>query len=146
MAEFVRGPGQTALASGELLVELRVPTPPPGSADAYLRFIPRGEMDIAVVGAGVFVEIDEDGRCRAARVALGAVAPTAILVPAAARALEGSSLSDADLDRAADEAGRAGDPISDKRGPAAYRRRLARVLTRRALGVAVERARARRAS
>ncbi len=139
--EFVLAPGHTTLEAGELLVELRVPRLARAAADAYLRFIPRGEMDIAVVGAGVFVELSDDGRCRAARIALGAVAPTAVLVPEAAQALVGTALSADDLERAAAAAGQAGDPISDKRGPAAYRRRLARVLTRRTLVVALERAR-----
>lgn len=140
---FLLGPGRTVLGPGELLVEVCVPPPPPGAADAYLRFIPRGEMDIAVVGAGVFVQLGPDGRCLAARVALGAVAPTAILVPEAAQALVGSRLEASDLERAAAAAGRAGEPISDKRGPAGYRRRLASVLTRRALAIARERSRER---
>jgi carbon-monoxide dehydrogenase medium subunit len=141
--EFVLGPGRTALEPGELLVELQVPRLPDGAADAYLRFIPRGEMDIAVVGAGVLLELEADGRCRAARIALGAVAPTAILVPEAAAALVGTRLAATDLEQAAALASRAGEPISDKRGPAAYRRRLAGVLTRRALTTAAERARER---
>jgi carbon-monoxide dehydrogenase medium subunit len=139
--EFVRGPGRTALEPGELLIELRVPRLPRAAADAYLRFIPRGEMDIAVVGAGAVVELDDEGRCRAARIALGAVAPTALLVPEAAQALVGTTLTADDLERAAEAAGSAGDPITDKRGTAAYRRRLARVLTRRVLAVATLRAR-----
>jgi carbon-monoxide dehydrogenase medium subunit len=100
-------------------------------------------MDIAVVGAGVLLELEADGRCRAARIALGAVAPTAILVPEAAAALVGTRLAATDLEQAAALASRAGEPISDKRGPAAYRRRLAGVLTRRALTTAAERARER---
>jgi CO/xanthine dehydrogenase FAD-binding subunit len=139
--EFVLGPGRTALEPGELLVELRVPRLPRAAADAYLRFIPRGEMDIAVVGAAAVVELADDGRCRAARIALGAVAPTAILVPEAAQTLVGTALTADDLERAAAAAGQAGDPISDKRGPAAYRRRLASVLTRRVLALAALRAR-----
>jgi carbon-monoxide dehydrogenase medium subunit len=102
-------------------------------------------MDIAVVGAGAVVELDDHGRCRTARIALGAVAPTAVLVPEAAQTLLGTQLTADDLERAAAAAGRAGDPISDKRGPAAYRRRLAGVLTRRVLAVAIDRARQRSA-
>ncbi|MEN8181510.1 MAG: xanthine dehydrogenase family protein subunit M [Myxococcota bacterium] len=139
--EFVLAPGRTALAPGELLVELRIPPPPPGSADAYLRFIPRGEMDIAVVGAGVRVELETDGICRAARVALGAVAETPIRVPAAGEALVGTRLEPPALERAAAAAQEAGAPITDKRGTAGYRRRLAGVLTRRAFEIAGQRAR-----
>ncbi len=139
--EFMLAPAKTALQSGELLVELRVPAPLPRSADAYLRLIPRSEMDIAVVGAGVRVALDGDGRCSDARVALGAVGPTVLLVPEAAQALIGSTLDAAALEQAARAASSAAQPIDDKRGPAAYRRRIAGVLTRRAAHIAAERAR-----
>ena len=78
------GPGQTALADGEFVTSVFLPSRPPRSGDAYLRFIPRTEMDIAVVGAGVSVTLDEDGTCTAARVGLGAVAATPLLVSDAA--------------------------------------------------------------
>jgi carbon-monoxide dehydrogenase medium subunit len=139
--EFVLAPAKTALQSGELLVELRVPAPLPRSADAYLRLIPRSEMDIAVVGAGVRVALDDDGRCSDARVALGAVGPTVLLVPEAAQALVGSTLDAAALEQAARAASSAAQPIDDKRGTAAYRSRIAGVLTRRAAHIAAERAR-----
>ena len=139
--EFVLAPAKTALQSGELLVELRVPAPLPRSADAYLRLIPRSEMDIAVVGASVRVALDGDGRCSDARVALGAVGPTVLLVPEAAQALVGSTLDAAALEQAARAASSAAQPIDDKRGTAAYRRRIAGVLTRRAAHIAAERAR-----
>jgi carbon-monoxide dehydrogenase medium subunit len=141
--EFVRGPGRTALGPGELLVELRVPPPPPRSADAYLRFIPRSEMDIAVVGAGVWLQLDGSGRCAAARVALGAVAPTPLLVAGAASALIGSRFEDAALEAAAAAARAACRPIDDKRGTADYRRTLAGVLVKRATRSAADRARSR---
>jgi carbon-monoxide dehydrogenase medium subunit len=141
--EFVTGPGRNALAPGELLVELRIPPLPPRSADAYLRFIPRSEMDIAVVGVGVWVALDASGRCEAARVALGAVAPTPLLVPAAADALIGTPLDEAALAAAASAASEACDPIDDMRGTIAYRRRVAGVLTRRAAALASARARER---
>src|SRR5581483_11458158 len=80
------GPGRTSLAKDEFILEFKLPPRPPRSGDAYLRFIPRTEMDIAVVGCGVSVTLDERGTCTAARIALGAVAPTVILVPAAAEA------------------------------------------------------------
>jgi carbon-monoxide dehydrogenase medium subunit len=139
---FCVAPGRTALWPGELLVSLHLPPPPPRSGGAYLRFIPRGEMDIAVVGAGVHLSLDEDGRtCTAARVALAAVAPTPLFVPEAGEALVGTALDDADLDRAAEHARAAARPISDMRGDADYRRHLAGVLVRRALRIALARAR-----
>jgi carbon-monoxide dehydrogenase medium subunit len=140
--QFPTGPGATVLGPGELLVGFRIPRPPARASDAYLRFIPRTEMDIAVVGAGVSVALDASGRCVTARVALGAVAPTVILVPDAAAALVGSRGEDAALTRAGAAASAAARPISDKRGTADYRRRIAGVLTRRAAAAAFERARA----
>src|SRR5580765_5963644 len=113
---FCTGPGQTVLAKGELLVAIQIPRPAPRTGDAYLRLIPRTEMDIAVAGAAVSVTLDEGGTCRAARVAIGAVAPTALLVPEAAAALIGSRLDDAALTHAADAASRTANPIDDKRG------------------------------
>ncbi len=134
------GPGQTALARGELVVEFRLPRRPPRSADAYLRFIPRTEMDIAVVGAGVNVTLDADGRCADARVVLGAVAPTAVLVPEAAAALVGHRLDAETLQRLDAAARRACKPITDKRGTIEYRTQVAGVLARRAAGRAFARA------
>src|SRR5205814_7059065 len=90
--EFCIGPGRTVLQRGELLVAVRVPRPASRTSDAYLRLIPRSEMDIAVVGAGVSVTLDEAAVCTGARVAIGAVGPTALRVPDAERALGGSSL------------------------------------------------------
>ena len=139
--EFVVGPGRNALHPGELLVELRVPPAAERSADAYLRFTPRAEMDIAVVGAGVSVTLDASGNCTDARAALGAVAERALLVPEIAAALVGGPVDAAALDRAAAAARAAARPISDKRGTATFRTRLAGVLTRRAAARAAERAR-----
>jgi len=141
---FVTGPGRTVLAPGELLVALWIPRPAPRTADAYLRLIPRSEMDIAVAGAAVSVTLDPAGTCTAARVAIGAVAPTALLVPAAARALVGTTLDESALRAAADAAGAAARPIDDKRGTAAYRRTVVGVLTRRAAKIAAARAENRR--
>ncbi|MBM4183249.1 MAG: xanthine dehydrogenase family protein subunit M [Gemmatimonadetes bacterium] len=140
---FTTGPGRTVLEPGDLLVALVVPRPAARTADAYLRLIPRSEMDIAAAGAAASVTLDERGVCTAARVAIGAVAPTALLVPAAADALIGSRLDDAALRRAADAASAAARPIDDKRGTAVYRKTVVGVLTRRAAGIAAERARAR---
>ena len=139
VADVPAGPGRTNLAPGEILVNFTLPPRPPGSSDAYLRMIPRTEMDIAVVGCGVNLTI-ADGVCTAARVALGAVAPTVRLVDAAADALIGSRLDPAALDAAADACRAACDPIDDKRGTVAYRTQVAGVLLKRTVGIAVDRA------
>ncbi|MEE2704271.1 MAG: xanthine dehydrogenase family protein subunit M [Myxococcota bacterium] len=141
--KFVTAPGETALARGELLVSIQIPRPAPGTADCYLRMIPRTEMDIAVVGAAVSVTLDASGNCTNARVAQGAVGPTARLVPAAAAALVGG-IPEADrLEAAAHAASAATRPIDDKRGTVRYRRKVTGVLTRRAAEIAIERARQR---
>jgi carbon-monoxide dehydrogenase medium subunit len=140
---FCTGPGQTLLGRDELLVALRVPRPVARTADAYLRLIPRSEMDIAVAAAGVSLTLDRGDVCTRARVAIGAVAPTALLVPEASDALVGSRLDPADLQRAAQAASAAARPIDDKRGTIAYRRTVVGVLTRRALGIAFTRAKER---
>jgi len=132
------GPGRTNLAPGEVLVNFILPPRPPGSSDAYLRMIPRTEMDIAVVGVGVSLTL-ADGACTAARVAVGAVAPTVRLVDAAADALIGSQLDDAALDAAAAACSAACDPIDDKRGTIAYRTQVAGVLLKRTVGIAADR-------
>src|SRR5260221_10344176 len=134
------GPGKTSLAKGELIVEFRFPKRLPHAADAYLRFIPRTEMDIAVVGAGIDVTLDAKGVCTDARVVLGAVAPTAILVADAAAALIGHRLDEATLERLDAAARAACKPIDDKRGTIDYRTKVAGVLTRRAAAIAFERA------
>ncbi len=141
---FTTRPGETVLRRGEILVDFEIPTPAPGSADAYLRFTPRNEMDIAVVGAGVSLTLGPEGTCTAARVSLGAVGPTAICADAAAQALVGTQIDDEALQRAGEAAETAGSPIDDKRGSAAYRRTIAGVLVRRAAARAAERARQRR--
>ena len=138
--QFVLGPGKTVLDRGELLVAIRVPRPGARTADAYLRLIPRSEMDIAVAGAGVSVTLDASGTCTAARVAIGAVAPTARLVPEAGDALVGTKLDEAALNRAAQAASAAASPIDDKRGTVAYRRQVVGVLARRAATIAAARA------
>ena len=135
------GPGQLSLGDGEFVVAFELPKPPPRSADAYLRFIPRTEMDIAVVGAGVSLSLDEDGWCTAARVTLGAVAPTAILVEEAGAALIGTDCGVAAIEATAAAARAACRPIDDKRGTAEYRTKVAGVLAARAARIAVERAR-----
>ncbi len=133
------GPGRTNIAPGEIAVGFTLKPRPPGSGDAYLRMIPRTEMDIAVVGVGVSLTL-EDGVCAAARVALGAVAPTVLLVEAAAQALVGGRLDDSALEDAAGACRAACDPIDDKRGTIAYRTRVAGVLLKRAAAIASMRA------
>jgi CO/xanthine dehydrogenase FAD-binding subunit len=134
--DFSTGLRTNCLASDEILVSIDFPPPPPRSSDAYLRFIPRTEMDIAVAGAAVALSLDESGTCTAARVAIGAVAPTALLVPAAADALVGSTLDDDALNRAAAAATAAASPITDKRGTVEYRKKVVGVLVRRAAAIA----------
>ena len=138
--EFNTGPGQNCLASNEILVSLDFVSPGPLCGDAYLRFIPRTEMDIAVVGAAVALTLDEAGTCIAARVAIGAVAPTALMVPSAAAALIGSKLGDDVLLKAGKIASDIASPISDKRGTAKYRKKVVGVMVRRAIVIAKKRA------
>ncbi len=140
--DIVTGPGQTSLAPGEFVVSFFLPARPPHSGDAYLRLIPRTEMDIAVVGAGVSVSLDDGGVCVAARVALGAVAPTQLLVEAGAQALIGTQVDAAALAELSAAASAACKPIDDKRGTVAYRTKVAGVLARRAAEMALQRARA----
>ncbi len=138
--EFCTGPGSTVLGLGELLVALHISRPAARSADAFLRFTPRSEMDIAVVSAAARVQLGEDGRCLDARLALGAVGPTAFIAEQAGDALRGVSPDDAALERVAALAREAAAPIDDKRGSIAYRRQVAGVLAKRALRVALARA------
>jgi carbon-monoxide dehydrogenase medium subunit len=138
--EIVTGPGQTSLKRGEIVTHFQLPRRPTRSGDAYLRLIPRSEMDIAVVGAGVAIRLDQDGRCMACRVAIGAVAPTALLVPEAAEAVVGRIVGDEDLVSLGRAASAAARPIDDMRGTREYRVRVAGVLARRAAEVALRRA------
>ena len=138
---IVVGPGRTSLAKGEFITEFQLPPRPAHASDAYLRFIPRTEMDIAVVGAAVNVVLDAKGVCTDARVVLGAIAPTQVIVEGAATALIGHTLDEATL-AAIDAAAQAAcKPITDKRGTIAYRIKVAGVLTRRAAAIAFARAR-----
>jgi carbon-monoxide dehydrogenase medium subunit len=139
--EICTGPGKTSLAKGEFVVSIFLPERGERSGDAYLRFIPRTEMDIAVVGAGVNLSLDAAGVCTAARVALGAVAPTAILVPEASAALVGTKVEDANMDAMAAAASAACRPVDDKRGTIEYRTKVAGVMARRACAIALDRAR-----
>jgi len=139
--EFCTAPGRTVLQPGELLVSLEVPAPAKGSGACYERFIPRNEMDIAVVGVGAMVTLDGTGtKFVSGRLGLGAVAPTPLLVDGIEALLSGAEVSEETIDRVAETAREAARPISDMRGTAQQRRHLVGVLTRRVLRTAVERA------
>ena len=135
------GPRQLALGKGEIVVSFWLPPRPPRSSDAYLRFIPRTEMDIAVVGCGISLALDKKGVIEDARVVLGAVAPTALLVKEAAKAIVGTSLDGKALEALAAAASAACRPIDDKRGTREFRIKIAGVLARRVAQTAYERAR-----
>ena len=139
--DVMLGPRKLALQKGEIVVSFLLPPRPPRASDAYLRFIPRTEMDIAVVGAGVSVTVDETGTITAARVSLGAVAPRVLLVPEAAAAIVGSRLDRPAQDRLEAAARAACRPIDDKRGTTEFRVEVAGVLARRAALIALDRAR-----
>lgn len=138
--KFTTGPGKTVLKKGEMVAAIELPPRKARSADAYLRFTPRTEMDIAVVSAAVNLTVDRKNIITAARVALGAVAITAIRVPAAEKALLGNTLDDATLDAVATACSAACKPINDKRGTVEYRTRVAGVLAKRAAQAAWTRA------
>lgn len=133
-------PGKTSLAKGEFVVSIFFPKKAANTGEDYLRFIPRTEMDIAVVGSGVCLTLDDSGTCTAAKVVLGAVGPRIIIVDDAAKALIGTKVDDAAIEAAGAAATAAATPISDKRGTVEYRKKVAGVLTRRATAKALERA------
>jgi len=139
--DVMLAPRKLSLAKGELIASFLLPARAPHTGDAYLRFIPRTEMDIAVVGCGVCLTLDAKGTCTAARVSLGAVAERPLLVAAAAAALIGSKVDDAALGKLDAAARAACRPIDDKRGTKDYRIKVAGVLARRAAQIALERAR-----
>ena len=138
--EIPTGPGKTSLAKGEIIEAVVLPKPEARAGDAYLRFIPRTEMDIAVVGVGVNLTLDEGGIVTAARVALGAVGPKVILVNAAAKTLIGSKLEYTAIEALAEACSVASTPIDDKRGTVAFRKQVVGVLARRAAQTAYTRA------
>ena len=137
---IVVGPGKTSLAQGEFVLAFRLPPRPARASDAYLRLIPRTEMDIAVAGVGVNLALDADGVVTQAHVAIGAVAPTALLVAEAGAALVGGRLDEASLAAMEIAVRAACRPISDKRGTVEYRTRIAGVLARRVARIAYQRA------
>ena len=137
--DFVIGVGKNALLEGEFLLGVKFAMPKTSTKDAYLRFTPRTEMDIAVAGVGVRVSV-ENGICTDARVSIGAVAPTALLVTSAANILIGSCLDEAALAAAGQACKDSASPISDKRGTAEYRQKVVAVLCKRAIAIAHKRA------
>jgi len=139
--DIMLAPRKLALTKGEIIASFLLPARPPKSADAYLRFIPRTEMDIAVVGCGVSLTLDNSGTCTSARVGLGAVAARPLLVEDAAKALIGSKVDDAALAKLEQAARAACKPIDDKRGSIEFRIDVAAVLARRTALIALERAR-----
>ena len=139
--EVATGPGRTSLRAGELVASFLFPEQPPRTGDAYLRFIPRTEMDIAVVGAGVCLTLDDSGVCVAAKVSLGAVAEHALVPEAAAEALLGTVVDDAALAGLSRAASAAARPIDDKRGTREFRVQVTGVMARRAAETALARAR-----
>lgn len=138
--DFCTAPGKNVLKAGELLISLHLPTPAARSGSSYLRFIPRNEMDIAEVGVGASITLSSDGTVAAARIALAAVAPKPLYVPAAGDSLIGKPATEENFVEAARIARDACSPITDMRGTAEHRRHLVGVLTRRALMGALERA------
>jgi carbon-monoxide dehydrogenase medium subunit len=138
-AEFFRGVRRTQLEPDELLVEIQIPPPGAGSGGTYVRHTPRRELDIAVVGVASQLTI-ADGKCSKARIALAAVAPVPLRATAAEARLEGEAITPQLIEEAANLAVDAASPISDQRGSAEFRRHLVRVLTRRTLTTALERA------
>ena len=135
------GPGQTSLSPGEFVVSFLFPIPKPRSSDAYLRFIPRTEMDIAVVGVGIHLTLNAENVCSDARVAVGAVAPTVLLVEESAAALVGTMVDDAGIDKMIAAVRDSCDPIDDKRGTVVYRTQVAGVLAGRVCRIVLQRAR-----
>ncbi len=138
--KIATGPGRTSLAKGEIVEAITLPKRPAKTGDAYLRFIPRSEMDIAVVSAGVCLTLNAKGEITKARVVLGAVAATVVLVPQAAAAIIGSRLDDDALAELAAACGKACKPIDDMRGTIEFRTDVAGVLARRAAKIAYQRA------
>ncbi|WEJ12258.1 FAD binding domain-containing protein [Sinorhizobium prairiense] len=134
------GPGRTSLAPGEIIEAILLDRRQPRSGDAYQRFTPRTEMDIAVVSAAVNLTLDDQGVVQSARVALGAAAPTVLLVEEAAKILVGSRVDDRALDRLAEACSGACRPIDDKRGTVEFRRKVAGVLAKRVALTAYQRA------
>ena len=140
VAEVIKGPGKISLSSGEFLIEFLLEQPPSRTSDAYERFIPRTEMDIAVVDAAARVSLDEKGYCQEAKIAIGAAAPTVIRVPEVEGILHGKKINEQLLAEVMETASTACNPKNDKRGTVEYRRQVAGVLVKRVILLAEKRA------
>ncbi|MEE8442187.1 MAG: FAD binding domain-containing protein, partial [Dehalococcoidia bacterium] len=139
LEEFFTGPGENVLTPDEILLETIVPPPPSSSSGHYQRFIPRNEMDIAVVGVATMIALEPGtSRCVQARIALASVAPTPIRAPAAEAVLTGNEITADLIGEASERAVDACSPITDIRGSAEYRKELVKVLTRRTLRQCME--------
>ncbi len=143
-ATICTSPGKTTLENNEFITEIHLPIPAAGSADAYQRFTPRNEMDIAVVGVAVNLTLDEHGICTHARIVIGAVAPTAVICDEAAQLLIGTRLDETTLAAASDCVKKSIHPITDKRGTKEFRTQIAGVLLNRVVQSAAARARGKR--
>ena len=137
---IVTAPGITTLSKGEFIIGFKLPKPKLRSGDAYLRLIPRSEMDIAVVGAGVSLSVTEDGKIEAVRVSLGAIAPTQVLLTGLEDIFVGKEPDDDAIQKLVAVAEKACKPIKDKRGTIEYRTKIAGVLAKRAFAIALKRA------
>ena len=139
---FFKGPGESLLKADEILLEVRVPVPPENCGGAYFKLMRRKAMDLALVGAAVFLRMDKGRKiCEEARIALGAVAPTPVRAPKAEQVLAGREVNEQTAAEAGNSARMEAKPISDIRASEAYRREMVAVLTRRAIMMALERAR-----
>ena len=141
ISEFCTGPGSTILKKNEIVVSINIPSPKQNSGAHYMRFIPRNEMDIAVVGVGTSVKLSDDGsKFEDAQVSLASVAPTPLHVTSITDYLSGKEINDENIEKAGELAKDASKPISDMRGTAEYRQHLCTVLTKRSLKQSIERA------
>ena len=139
--EFCTGPGSTILKNNEIVVSINIPAPKQNSGAHYMRFIPRNEMDIAVVGVGTSVKLNDEGsKFEDAQVSLASVAPTPLHVTSITDYLSGKEINDENIEKAGELAKDASKPISDMRGTAEYRQHLCTVLTKRSLKQSIERA------
>ena len=138
---FIKGPGKTSLKSNEILLSVKFPIKKPNSSGAYLRFTPRTEMDIAVVGVGINVTMSDSGICEEAKVSIGAVAEKALVVEDAATALVGNKITDEIIENFISKVRASARPINDKRGTVDFRIQVIGVIAKRALKMALERIR-----
>ena len=145
LSQFFAGFYETALAPGEIITGVRVPAAPAGARTGYVKFCPRSAEDKPLVGVAALLVMDDGaGRCREARIGLGAVAPSAIRASRAEAILRGAEVDAATIQAAADAAAEETDPLSDLMGSAEYRRQMVRVWVRRLLRSLADRATTRR--